>query len=328
MSYPLTNLVAQYEPWRWGYSDGDVINTTTKKIIDSSGNGHDLTDFVAGSTVLYKTNILGSLAVVRFPGIHGDPGLASGLFSTGSTAPGTIAGVIIPRETNVTGIAFAFHDGGASGGASSHNGNQVYITSGSPFTGFWTNAGGSGFGTGSNTVTPVSGTAYVVWIDYVASGTNHLRVNAAGAGSVAGQSLYASMLRFSIGGLPPNVACWQFDLAALFIYSAVVTGQDATDLDNYLAGLQAGNIAYTDSMPAGSYAITGQAEHDQIRDAMAKGAYAATGQAEHDQIRDAMALGAYAVTGYPFAGEEVISPLVGGHELGVSWFDDLMWLDT
>lgn len=300
MSFPTANLVAQYEPWRWtGYSDNDTINTTTKKVQDSSGNGNHLADFVAGSSVKYKTNILNGMAAVRLPGAHGDPGLVSGLFATGSQAPGTIAALIIPRETNVTGIAWCFHDGGSGGAAASHNGNQVYITSGSPFTGAWTNVAGAGFGTGSNTVTPVTGTAYVVWLDYVASGTNHLRVNGAAAGSVAGQTLYALMTRFTIGGLPNVTACWQYDLLALFIYSAVVTGSDATDLDAYLAQLQATgpSTAYTLTAAAGSFVETGLPAPAGYTRNSATGLYTLTGGAAHQAQTRRSSVGSFALTG-------------------------------
>lgn len=233
MSFPTANLVARYEPRLWGYSDGDVINTTTKKIQDSSGNGNHLADYVSGTHVLYKTNILNGAAAVQFPGAHGDPGYATGLFATGSTAPGTVAALIIPREIGVVGIAWCFHDGGAGGGAAPHNGVQAYIATG-PYIGYWSNAAGVGFASTTSTA-PAVGRADRVGVDYAApAATNHLRVNTVVAGTVAAQNLYAGMLRFTIGGLPPLAACWQFDLLALFIYSSVLSAGEWAQLDAYL----------------------------------------------------------------------------------------------
>lgn len=218
MSYPTANLVARYEPKDWGYSDGDVINNTTKKFLDGTANVNDLTTVTGSPT--YKTNILNGRAVVRF---SGSTQAVAGLFATGHN-PGTVAGVFIPRALpGGNASLWSYNNNGST------NGPLVYYD-GSHLVGYF-----NGTGTTSNTYTPVIGTAVLLWLDYktASGGGLHLRADRAAVGSTTSLPTDYTPTRFSIA-FNGFSAYYQLDCAALFIYSAVQAGSDQTDLEDYL----------------------------------------------------------------------------------------------
>jgi len=116
MSFPTGSLYAYYEPKNWGYSDGDTINTTTKKFQDDSGNARHLNSAVTGSPT-YKTGGVNGLQYVRFSGtsqaVHGS--------AVGDSDGGTVAMVVVPQALpGGSNALFSFNDNGT------HNGPQIY----------------------------------------------------------------------------------------------------------------------------------------------------------------------------------------------------------
>jgi hypothetical protein len=228
-SFPTTNLVSRYEPWRWGYTNNDTINTTTKKFQDDSGNARHLSDEVTGSPT-YLTNILNGMACVRF---SGSSQRVSGNFTTGALV-GTVAALVIPRGTGTRSI-FSYNDNsGVNSGEI-----DIFNDGAGHYTGRFANTNPTGFNTTSNTATPVVGQADVVYLDWAGSGTNHLRINAADKGNCGAQNIYASLTRFTCGDNGLGTTYWNGDVLALFIYSDRKYGsQDMTDLETYLTKLQ------------------------------------------------------------------------------------------
>src|SRR5213076_23959 len=124
MTFPSTNLVAYYEPKNWGYSDSDVINTSTKKFQDDSGNARHLNSAVTGSP-LYKTGGLNSLQYVRFSGtsqaVHGS--------YVADHTVGTIAMVVVPQALPGANLAYnSFNDAGTRNSHEiAYDGSRLYF---------------------------------------------------------------------------------------------------------------------------------------------------------------------------------------------------------
>lgn len=237
MTFPTSNLVARYEPWRWGYSDGDVIDTGAKKFADDSGNARHLNATVEGSP-LYKTGGLKGLAYVRFSGVvqavHGS--------YVADHDGGTIAAVIVPRALPLTAPApFGFND------AATQNGPLIYYD-GTNWVGY-----SNGSPTASNSAVPVVDTPTLLWIDSAAASGIVLRVDRAAAGN-RGAYLDYTPTRFSVGssGLATYLQC---DVYAVFRYSARLTGSDLTDLEAYLFNTYLASYVLTAA--AGSFTLTG-----------------------------------------------------------------------
>lgn len=245
MSFPTTNLLASYEPWRWGYSDGDVFNGTTKKFQDDSGAGKHLT--TVNASPVYKTGGLNSMAYGRFDGASA---VTSDSFSL--VDPVSVLALIIPRALGGSGFhAFCSFNNGVGPTA----GQTGYHATNNKAFGY------DGYNTFDGTTTLVVGTSYVITAIYSGTTQNRLRVASAEENNLSATAALPAMTKFSVGAAVGALLSnpMQVDVYALAVYGAYLHGtQTLTDAEAYLTTLKTSgpSTAYTLTVNTTAFALT------------------------------------------------------------------------